>query len=114
MKLALLLIAVLLYPYALSVSSAELQRSHSYTALASAPAGSVVEVKAPAGITAMLVGRQGDTLKYVLTVSADAPLSRTPREIALVVDGRTVAFATVRIWTDEVPAVRVWLPLVAQ
>ncbi len=40
-------VALLLFMYALSVSSAELQRGHSYTAVATAPAGSVVEVRAP-------------------------------------------------------------------
>jgi hypothetical protein len=106
------LLLLLLFPYALSISSAELQRGHSYSVVASAPEGSVVALGLPAGLRAAVVERQGETVRWVVTVADDVPLSRTPVQIVLLVDGAPRASATVRIWTEDVRQFHTWLPMV--
>jgi hypothetical protein len=114
MRLILLLAMLLPWPPALSLSSAELQRGQAYTATATAPAGSVVALQLPPGLSASLLDRQGDTVIWRLTVADDAPLSRTPRQVVLLIDGRAAATASVRIWTEEVRRFDLWLPVVLQ
>jgi hypothetical protein len=107
------LLLLLLFPYALSISSAELQRGHSYSVVASAPEGSVVALGLPAGLssdTPRYMG--GDTWRATILVADDVPLSRTPVQIVLLVDGAPRASATVRIWTEDVRQFHTWLPMV--
>lgn len=106
----LLFILLAFYPYALS-APAEVQRGGVYTVTVSAPEAVSVNLVTPAGMLATLIDRQGETVVYRLDVAADAPLSRMPSELLLVVDGVVRARAPVRVWTEEVRRFDVWLPL---
>jgi len=66
----------------------------------------------PAGVAAELLERQGQTVRWHLTVAGDAPLDRTPRQVVLLVGGRPASTAPLRIWTEEVRSFRVWVPIV--
>jgi hypothetical protein len=108
-----MLLLLLFFPYALSVSSAELQRGHSYSATISAPASAAVTLALPAGLsgdTPVYLG--GDTWQATILVAEDVPLSRTPVPIVLLVDGVPRASASVRIWTEDVRQFHAWLPMV--
>ena len=102
------------WPPTLSLSRSELQRGQPYTATASVPGAHAVALRLPAGITASPaeLGGDGATIAWRLTVADDAPLSRVPVQIGLLVDGQLVSEASVRIWTEEpVELQRIFLPM---
>jgi len=112
-RLLLILLALLPYPHALSLSTSEAQRGQTVVATISAPASAGIALSAPPGvISSVVVYVGGETWRATLTIAPDAPLSRTPGRVVLFVDGRQVAVAPLRIWTDAVvPSYRLWLPL---
>ena len=56
----LLAIYLQAYPYALSLSSAEVQRGQTLVAVATAPASTEVALQLPPGLSAELLERQGE------------------------------------------------------
>lgn len=112
--LALLSSILAPWPTTLSLSSAEVQRGQTLTAVASAPAGAAVALQLPAGVSADLLDRQGETVRWRLTVASTAPLSRTPRQVVLLVGGQAVASAPLRIWTEDMRSFKIALPIVLQ
>jgi len=108
---ALLILLLAFYPYTLS-APAEVERGGVYYATASTPAAASVSLVQPPGIVATEIDRQGETITYRLDVAADAPMSRAPVELVLVVDGAERDSTPLRIWTDAVvPVYRIWLPV---
>lgn len=99
------------YPYAISAPS-EVERGGVYNVTVSAPALASVNLVQPTGIVATLIDRQGETIHYTLTVADDAPMSRVPVELGLVVDGVLRTSAPIRIWTEAPRQFPVWLPLI--
>ena len=114
MRLLLILLALLPYPYTVSLSRSEAQRGQTVVATISAPANAVVALSAPPGIiSSAVVYAGGETWRATVQIASDAPESRTPVELVLVVDGVPRASAPIRIWTDAPqPPYRVALPLV--
>jgi hypothetical protein len=97
---------------ALSLSTSETIRGATLTAVATAPEGAEVALQPPVGVSAELLDRQGQTVRWQLTVASTAPLDRTPRQVALLIDGQVVDTQPLRIWTEEVRRFDVWLPVV--
>jgi hypothetical protein len=107
----LILLALLPYPHALSLSTSEAQRGQTVVATISAPADAVVALSVPPGvISSVVVYVGGETWRATLTVAPDAPLSRTPGRVVLYIDGVQRDNAPLRIWQDA--PFFVWLPLI--
>jgi hypothetical protein len=115
MQLLLIILLTLhleVWPRALSLSSSEASPGATLMAVATAPAGSEVALQLPPGVSADLLERQGQTVRWRLTVASVAPLDRVPRQVVLLIGGRVVASAPLRVWTEEVHGWRVALPVV--
>lgn len=110
--LMVLLLAAQAWPSALSLSSSEAQRGAVVTAVATVPEGAVVTLVLPSGVAAELLDRQGQTVRWRLTVADNAPLDRRPATVALRIDGQAAAAAPLRIWTEAPRRFDVWLPVV--
>lgn len=111
----LLILLLLPYPYALSLSTSEATRGQTVVVTVSAPAGSAVALNVPLGVSGgPLVYLGGDTWRADLHIAAGAPVSRQPRDVVLLIDGRAVARAPLRIWTEAPRLWRVALPIVRQ